>query len=147
MAAPHEDPLAPSPGEPELAVAPAPAPDPDVGAEAAAWAAVVAAWQDDEAHRAYLARPMDLDGLALAGRRYRAVLAERPGDAVAARYRDEVVKRAMVQGLASMPRTAPPRRVPRWVLVAVVGGGTAVLLTWAVAALYRVLSGSPGALP
>jgi hypothetical protein len=133
MAAQQEDPLSPSPGAPALAVAPP--------------AAVLAAWDDEAVHRAYLGRPMDLDGLALAGRRYRAVLAERPGDALAARFRDEVVKRAMVQGLAALPRTAPPRRTPRWVIVAVVGGGSAVLFAWAVTALFRLFTGSAGALP
>ena len=34
------------------------------------------------------------------------MLAERPGDAVAARWRDEVVHRATAQGLAQMPRSA-----------------------------------------
>jgi hypothetical protein len=147
MAAEPDDPRAAPTGTPALAVAPPPEPDPAEEAEAAAWAAVVAAWDDEEAHRAYLARPLDLDGLALAGRRYRAVLAERPGDAIATRCRDEVVQRAMVQGLASIPRSAPPRRVLRWILIAIVGAGSAVLVGWAATTLFRLLTPPTGALP
>lgn len=107
--------LEPIPGPPpDAAAAPADAAPADA-AEAEAWAAVLAAWEDEAAHRAYLARFADLEGLAVAGRRYRAVLAARPADAVAARWRDEVVKRATVAGLALLPRTRPPplTKVPR----------------------------------
>jgi hypothetical protein len=114
---PTEDDLRLRPGPPHAGDAPgAPAPAAHA-AEEAAWAEVVSRWGDDEAHRGYLARFADLDGLARAGGRYRDALAARPGDAVAARWRDEVVKRATVQGLASLPRTRPPeqefRRVRR----------------------------------
>jgi hypothetical protein len=105
-----------------------------------AWAAVVAAWDDDEAHRAYLARCTDLDTLAQAGGRYRDVLAERPADAAAARWRDEVIRRATVAGLASFPRgAAAVPRVPRWVRPAflVLLGVAVVALA---VALFRVLS-------
>ncbi len=80
-------------------------------AEEAAWAEVLRAWEDEARHRAYLARIRDLDGLAVAGRRYREVLAARPGDPIAARFRDEVLRRAVAQGLAALPREAsgPPR--------------------------------------
>jgi hypothetical protein len=102
----------------------------DPAGEERAWAAVVTAWADEAAHRAYLSRFGDLDGLTRAGRRYRAVLAERPGDPLAIRFRDEVVKRATVQGLALLPRTAPPPALPRWakgVLVALLGSLLATL--------------------
>ena len=96
----------PEPSDAEGAAgAPAPA-----GGEAEAWSEVLARWSDEGAHRRYLARFADLEGLALAGRRYREVLAARPGDPVAQRWRDEVVKRATVQGLAQLPRTPPPRQ-------------------------------------
>jgi len=72
---------------------------------------------------------------------------ERPGDPHARRCCDEVLKRAMVQGLASMPRTAPARRLPRWMMVALFGGGSAVLFAWAATALLRIFSASRGALP
>jgi hypothetical protein len=75
--------------------------------EAEAWADVVAGWEDEARHRAYLARFTDLEGLATAGRRYRDVLLARPGDRMAARLRDEVVRRALAQGLAALPRSAP----------------------------------------
>lgn len=115
---------------------------PDAQEEARAWAAVVAAWEDEAAHRAYLARFSDLDGLARAGGRYRAVLVERPADAVAARWRDEVVKRATVQGLAMLPRTAAPAALPRWVKV----WGYSVLASlgaWAAWKLFDLLSRGP----
>jgi hypothetical protein len=115
----------------------------DAAAEAEAWSAVVARWDDEAAHRAYLARLGDLDGLAAAGRRYRGVLADRPGDPIALRFRDEVVKRATVQGLATLPRVAPAPAasgvVRRLILVAcVLFGGIAA---WAVVRLARLLLG------
>ena len=117
-------------------------------ADAAAWAEVLAAWGDEARHRAYLARFQDLDGLASAGRRYRAVLAERPGDPVAARFRDEVLRRAVAQGLASLPRAAPePRRGKVAVRVAagvVIGG---LLLAAALMAARLLPYVSAGARP
>jgi hypothetical protein len=97
-----------------------PPPEPNLPDEAAAWAEVLAAWQDEERHRAYLARFPDLEGLAAAGQRYREALAARPDDPVAARFRDEVVKRATALGLAAMPRIGPPREAPRGLVRALV---------------------------
>lgn len=82
-------------------------------AEAAAWAELEARWADPSAHRAYLDRFADLDGLAVAGRRYRAVLQARPEDAQAAAMKAEILKRATVVGLAQLPRT-PPRAPGPW---------------------------------
>lgn len=99
--------------------------------EEAAWAELRARWGDPEAHRVFLARFADLEGLARAGARYRAVLAERPGDPEAARGRDEVLRRATVVGLASMPRPAPPPAASPWmrrgVIATLVLGAAAVL--------------------
>lgn len=75
----------------------------------AAWAEVEARWQEEGAHRAFLASHADLDGLAEAGRRYRQVLEARPGDPVALRWRDEVLKKATVLAMAQLPRTRPPQ--------------------------------------
>ena len=100
-------------------------------AEEAAWAELCARWGEPEAHRAFLSRFADLAGLARAGARYRAVLAERPEDASALRGRDEVLRRATVVGLASVPRTAPPPASSPWmrrgVLATLVLGAAAVL--------------------
>jgi hypothetical protein len=108
-------------------------------AEAGAWDEVVRGWDDDARHRAYLERHGGLEGLALAGRRYREALEARPDDPVALRWRDEVVKRATVAGLALLPREKPfEARVPRWTRAAglvVVG----ILLAVAFAAFLRVL--------
>jgi hypothetical protein len=93
--------------------APAAGPGPDAGEEAA-WADLGLRWDDAEAHRGYLSRFPDLEGLARAGARYRAVLSERPDDPAALAGRDEVVRRATVLGLAAMPRTAPPPRSSPW---------------------------------
>jgi hypothetical protein len=88
---------------------------PDAGAaeqqDDAAWAEVEARWQEEEVHKAFLARHADLPRLAEAGRRYREALERRPGDPVAQRWRDEVLKRATVLAMAQLPRTAPPRQV------------------------------------
>ena len=97
--------------------------------EAEAWEDLRGRWEDDSAHQEYLGRFQDLEGLAEAGRRYRAALEERPGDPVAARWRDEVVKRAAVQGLARLPRAPAPRPVPRWVRVAL-GAAALALAAW-----------------
>jgi hypothetical protein len=109
----------PAPSAPSPA-APPPGPAAPPATEAEAWARVEAAWEDVAAHRAYLARCTSLEELAAAGRRYRDALAARPGDPVAGRMREELVKRATVVGLSTMPRTAPPTRSPtlRRILVA-----------------------------
>jgi len=109
------DPTAPAPGAPS---------------EEEAWSLVLASWGDEAAHRAYLARFADLEGFALAGGRYRAVLAERPQDAMALRMRAELLRRATALGLASLPRTAR-HEAPRWVrrlilLAAVLIGAVAI---------------------
>jgi hypothetical protein len=117
--------------------------EPAAVSEAAAWAALCGAWDDEAAHRAYLARLIDLDGFAAAGGRYSAVLSERPGDAMALRFREEVVKRATATALASLPRTSAPRELPRavrWFLAAAAlsfGGAVA----WAVFRLFAMLVG------
>jgi hypothetical protein len=107
--------------------------------EEEAWAEVLARWEDEGAHRQYLARFGDLDGLAAAGRRYRTALEEGRGDPIAARWREEVLKRAAVQGLASLPRTPPPRsarRALRWAILAALSAVVAIGL----AVVGRLLS-------
>jgi len=84
------------------------------GGEPAAWAMVLARWGEPAAHRAYLDRFADLDGLTTAGRRYRDELAARPGDAVALAMKAEILKRATVVGLASLPRTPARAAVAPW---------------------------------
>src|SRR5512142_2002674 len=86
---------------------------PMLAAEEEAWAKVLAEWADEGAHQAYLGRFHDLDGFAQAGARYRAVLAQRPDDAMALHMRAELVKRATVLGLATLPRTNLEEK-PRW---------------------------------
>jgi hypothetical protein len=107
------------------------------------WAELIGRWQDEQAHRAYLARFCDLPGLTEAGRRYREVLERRPDDPIALRARDEIVKRAAVLALAQLPRTRSPQETPRWVkhaLVAVMvllGLASVVIVLW-------VISGARG---
>jgi hypothetical protein len=111
-----------------------------VAGEEAAWAGLRARWGDEEAHRAFLAGANDLEALARAGARYRAVLAETPGDAAALRGRDEVLRKATVLGLAAVPRTAPPRPVSPWVKRAVVGTVAVLVLgaaAWTAMAFLR----------
>src|SRR5215471_13135895 len=99
----------------------------------AAWTELQSRWDDEGAHRAFLSRFRDLDGLAEAGRRYRVALAARPDDAVALRWRDEVVKRATVIAMAQLPRTRPPRQLPprlRRALVAAAFAFAAATVGW-----------------
>jgi hypothetical protein len=131
----------PQPADPEPTSQPRQAPDagPDAAdLEERAWAEVVLAWDDPASHRAYLDRFGDLEGLTRAGRRYRAVLAERPGEVTALRFRDEVVKRATVQGLAQLPRTAPPAPMPRWVKYLLISlfSSFATAVIWKVVTLF-----------
>jgi hypothetical protein len=77
-----------------------------------AWTEVLAAWSDGAMHRRYLARFPSLEALAIPGGRYRAVLAERPGDAMAVEMQAEIVKKATALGLAALPRSRPPFRLP-----------------------------------
>jgi hypothetical protein len=111
-----------------------PSPTP-MDAEPAAWAEVEARWGDAAAHQAYLARFPDLDGLGNAGRRYRAVLAAHPGDAMALAMKAEILKRATVVGLSMLPRSAPPAATGRWrrislVLLASWLGSTLAWILW-----------------
>jgi hypothetical protein len=90
-------------------------PSPAPGSEEEAWAQVLAAWDDEAPHRRYLARFQDLEALPVAGARYKAVLAARPGDAMALRMRAEILKKATAYGLAAMPRTPlEPPRTSKW---------------------------------
>jgi hypothetical protein len=116
------------------------APDP---AEQAAWAEVLARWGEPAAHQAYLARFPDLDGLTTAGRRYREVLATRPGDQTALAMKGEVLKRATVVGLAMLPRTPPSRAATgKWKRIALL-----LLTAWLGIALatiiWKIFTGSP----
>jgi hypothetical protein len=133
-------PAAPARGAPRLLVRagrhePSPAAGLDATApeEAGAWAEVLAGWGDEARHRAYLERFRDLEGLAVAGRRYREALLARPGDAVAARQRDEVLRRALALGFASLPRTRPGAGRVQAAVLALLGG-------LAVAAVLLVLA-------
>jgi hypothetical protein len=109
--------------------------------EAGAWAEVLAGWGDEARHRAYLDRFEDLEGLAVAGRRYRDALLARPGDAIAARQRDEVLRRALAQGLASLPRARTGAGRAQAAVLALLGA-------LAVAAVLVVLAGMHlGAVP
>ena len=102
------------------------------------WEEVRARWSDEAVHREWLARFVDLEGLARAGRRYREVLVQEPGDPVAARWRDEILKRATVHGLATLPRTAPPRAVPRWLKGTLIAASS-TLFAWALYWLVQQL--------
>jgi hypothetical protein len=99
------------------------------------WEELRARWSDDEAHRAWLAGFVDLEGLARAGQRYRAHLTANAGDPVAGRWLEEVLKRATALGFASLPRTTPPPAIPRWLK----GAAVATLSSLVAYALYRVV--------
>jgi hypothetical protein len=126
--------------ETQLPAAPADPAGPFDPAEEAAWAELCARWGDPEAHRAFLSRFADLPGLARAGARYRGVLAVRPDDSAALRGRDEVLRRATVVGLASMPRTPPPPAASPWMrrgVIATLALGAAAALAFVLLQLVR----------
>jgi hypothetical protein len=108
--------------------------------EDAAWAAVVARWTEEEAHRDYLGRLWDLEGLAEAGRRYKAALDASPQDPVARRWRDEVIRRATAVALSQLPRTRPPRpgrQLARRALIAAAMVAVAAMVAWMLLRLPR----------
>ena len=103
--------------------------------ETAAWAELRARWGDEGAHRAFLARFLDLDGLARAGARYREVLAASPADGPAHRAREEILKRAMALGLGDLPRPDGREALPRavkWGAVALLAGALVGGAGWVV---------------
>ncbi len=108
------------------------------------WAALQARWNDVSAHQALLSTCTSLDGLADLGRRYRAVLEQRPGDPMALQMKAEILKRATILGLSQLPRTRPPvilgKRFPRKLLI---GGAlvVAAAVSWLLARL--ILGNSP----
>jgi hypothetical protein len=115
-------------------------PSPTAPSEEDAWSRVLASWDDEAGHRAYLARFTDMEGFAVAGGRYRAVLSQRPQDAMALRMRDELVKKAMVLGLATLPRTVrreKPVAPKRLVMALALTFGSA--LVWAIYKLVVIL--------
>jgi hypothetical protein len=109
--------------------------------EEAAFSALRARWDDEEAHRAFLSRFADLEGLARAGARYREVLAESPLDGPATRARDEILKRATALGLRELPGPGAPNAAPRaikWGAVALLVGALFGAAVWVVYTLVAI---------
>jgi hypothetical protein len=107
--------------------------DPTPSPGDAAWAELLGRWDDPAAHRALLSGCADLEALAEVGRRYRAVLEERPADPMAREMKGEILKRATVIGLSQLPRTRPPTfRSGVWPRRLILGGVLAVAtaLSW-----------------
>jgi hypothetical protein len=112
----------------------------------AAWAEVRSRWGDEAAHRAFLDRHADLMGLAEAGRRYKVALDAAPADPVAARWRDEIVKRATVLAMSQLPRTKPPRSLSpgrRRFLLLAIASGTVSAVIWIVLRFAHPTGGTP----
>jgi len=70
------------------------------------WSQVELNWNEVGQHVAFLAACTGVDLLAEAARRYRLQAEQRPGDALAVRFRDEVVARLMALGTLPPPRPA-----------------------------------------
>jgi len=106
-----------------------------------AWADLTARWSDEEAHRVYLSRFNDLAALAAAGSRYREALARTPGDPMALRWREELIRKATVLAMSQMPRTAPPRPVPpglRRAILALLALASLSMVVWIATRLSRL---------
>jgi hypothetical protein len=135
---------APPPSAPpsgEGATAAVLAPDDQALTEAEAWSRVLVAWNDEAAHKAYLARFRDLEGLAMAGQRYREAIEKNPKDPVPQRWRDELLKRATAQAFAQIPRTKPDRGAPRWIrtlLILVLAAGCIGLIATIVSRMAQL---------
>jgi hypothetical protein len=117
-----------------------PRPAPAADGDDPAWAELRARWEDEEAHRRFLAAHSDLEGLARAGARYREALAARPGDPAALRGRDEVLRRATALGLASLPRATPPRPASgrwKWLVVALLSAAALGAAAWTLSVALR----------
>jgi hypothetical protein len=107
--------------------------------EEEAWGEVLRAWDDEAAHQRYLARFQSLETLSVAGGRYKAVLAEKPGDAMAERMRAEVLRKATAYGLALLPRTpAEASRNARYLRIAV-GLLAGIAVVWILAEVVGLL--------
>jgi hypothetical protein len=133
---------APAVSEEEQPAEPSPVASASPGGDDA-WSEVVAHWEDDAAHEAYLDRFTDLPSLGDAGQHYREVLDARPSDETARRWRDEIVKRASVIALSQIPRTRPPQPTPRWARAAI-GAGIAGLVIAIVVIVLRLIQSLKG---
>lgn len=99
-----------------------------------AWAKVLAEWEDERAHKAFVLLASSTGRLGEAGRRYREVQASDPARAeVAKRETDRILALAM-QNLATL-KTEPPRS-SKAVLMAI---AFAVMSALIVSALWAVL--------
>jgi cytochrome bd-type quinol oxidase subunit 1 len=115
----------------------------DATASDAAWAALEQRWEEEAAHKELLAACSDLEALAEVGRRYRAVLERRPGDAMAQAAKAEILKRATVIGLSQLPRTRiPDVQAGPWPRRLILAGAAVVasILAWVLVALVRGLT-------
>jgi uncharacterized Zn finger protein (UPF0148 family) len=92
-----------------------------------AWAALEASWADEAAHKRFVERAAETDGLDVAAARYRAVVRARPDDEPARRGLERVAALAETLHAARMraERARPPTPLLRWLTV---GLATALLL-------------------
>lgn len=96
----------------------------------AAWAACEAAWDDDAAHERAALAALPTGDFGWLAKRYRAVLRERPDDAVAQARLDVLTRRAQAALLATATpkRERSPRKLPLVALIVVIAAiaGTAL---------------------
>ncbi|RKG99934.1 hypothetical protein [Corallococcus carmarthensis] len=106
------------------------------GALAGEWHALLETWHDWDAHDRLLSQAMGRGELAMAGRLYRMRLARAPGDALALRGRDEVVRR--VTSAAPLASDGPSPAMARKVKNAVMGSVLVIALVL-VLVLFQIL--------
>lgn len=79
------------------------------------WDDVLAAWDDARVHDAYVADAQLRGAFGEAATRYREILKQRPGDAIAEKRLEQVKKLAMAMLLTRPP--APPKTPSPWRLI------------------------------
>ncbi len=103
----------------------------------AAWQRVLAHWDDEGAHKAFLTLCASTDRLSEAGRRYREIRDRDPARAEAAKAQIDRIVGLAVQSLAAL-KTEPRTRSTKTKLLFVAMGMSGAIIATAIWALLRL---------